>query len=265
MSFMNAFFRVERPFRFYRQFGLSPSNTWIGSSRVISNVYHALNAQPGDEMHALVGGLFVADRVGPGGTPSAAPARLSPPKPPLEKSYGTLPDSDTLRAMAKAGLVREIPRSEARPLEYAAVRNAAGRQLQEYHPEVVELMPSPEMVAFRESISSFALGLDDYGAEVRWQDHVENPVVRLNAVVPDLGRLMIERAYIPGYHVLDIPDAVAPPWPEGTQDQAWSGRTLKVVPKGVDVADLLVEVSLNLDAVFSAKFAAEQERAGPRP
>ncbi|MGU3604874.1 hypothetical protein ACLBYC_25935 [Methylobacterium brachiatum] len=121
------------------------------------------------------------------------------------------------------------------------------------------------MVAFRENIVSFALGLDDYGAEVRWQDHGENPLVRLNAVLPDLGRLTIERAFIPGFHVLDIPDAVAPRWPEGTQDRAWGGRTLKVVPKGIDVADLLVEVSLNLDAVFSAKFAAEQERTGPRP
>lgn len=265
MSFQNAFFRVERPFRFYRQFGTSPSNTWIGASRVISNVYHALNAQPGDEMHALVGGLFVADGCGPGGTPSAAPARLSPPKPPLEKSYGSLPDADKLRAMAKAGVVREIPRSEARPLDYAAVRTAAGRPLGEYHPDVVELMPSPEMVAFRESIASFALGLDDYGAEVRWQDHGENPVVRLNATIPDLGRLMIERAFLPGYHVLDIPDAVAPPWPETTEERSWAGRTLKVVPKTVDVANLLVEVSLNLDAVFSAKCADEQERVGPRP
>lgn len=260
MSIRNTFFRVEKPFRIYRQFGRSESNTWIGSSRVISNVYHALNAQAGDELHALVGGLFVADRRD--GHPDAAPARLAPPKPPLEKNYGSLSAEDILRRLAKEGVVREIPRHEARIVDYPAARAAAQRDLPERHPEVVELMPSPEMVAFRETVSAFALGLDEFGARMDWRDHGERPTVHLVAQIQDLGRIQIERAFIPGFHILDVPDAIAPDWPEGTEDLAWAGRTLKKLPKQVDIAGVLDDVLRN---VADRLLADEVPVAGPRP
>ena len=260
MSFSNTFFRVEQPFRIYRQFGTSESNTWIGRSRVISNVYHALNVEPGDELHALVGGLFVADRRD--GRPDAAPARLAPPKPPLEKSYGSIPDGEVLHRLAKHGVVREIPRSEARVVDYPAARAGAQRALPERHPEVVELMPSPEMVAFREAVAAFALGLDEFGARVGWRDHGERPTVHLAAQVEDVGRIAIERAFIPGYHVLDIPDAIAPDWPDGAEDYVWAGRTLKKLPKQVDLAEVLDGVLRNLAVRL---LPADEPVAGPRP
>lgn len=260
MSIRNTFFRVEKPFRIYRQFGRSESNTWIGRSRVVSNVYHALNVQAGDELHALVGGLFVADSRD--GQPDAAPARLAPPKPPLEKNYGSMSDEDVLRRLARQGVVREIPRSEARVVDYPAARSAAQKELPERHPEVVELMPSPEMVEFRATVAAFALGLDELGARMSWRDHGERPTVHLVAQIEDVGRIEIERAFIPGYHVLDIPDAIAPEWPEAAEDYVWAGRTLKKLPKQVDLYEILDGALRNL----AARLLPEEEpAAGPRP
>lgn len=260
MSIRNSFFRVEKPFRIYRQFGTSESNTWIGRSRVISNVYHALNVQPGDELHALVGGLFVADSRD--GQPDAAPARLAAPRPPLEKSYGAIPEDDVLRRLAKQGVVREIPRSEARVVDYPAARAAAQRDLPERHPEVVELMPSPEMVAFRETVAAFALGLDELGAAVNWRDHGERPTVHLTAKIEGVGHIAIERAFIPGYHVLDIPESITPDWPDAAEDAPWAGRILKRLPKQVDVADVLDGVLRNL---ADRLLVDDEPAAGPRP
>lgn len=258
MSIRNTFFRVEEPFRIYRQFGRSESNTWIGRSRVISNVYHALNVQAGDELHALVGGLFVADRRD--GLPDAAPARLSAPKPPLEKSYGSATDEEVLRRLARQGVVREIQRSEAREIDYPAARAAAQRELPERHPEVVELMPSPEMAAFRGTVAAFAVGLDELGAKMGWRDHLERPTVHLVAKIEGLGRIEIERAFIPGYHILDIPDAIAPDWPEGAEDHVWAGRTLKKLPKQVELAEVLDDVLRN---VADRLLVDEEPAAGP--
>lgn len=260
MSIHNAFFRVEKPFRIYRQFGRSESNTWIGRSRVTSNVYHALNVQPGDELHALVGGLFVADRRD--GQPDAAPALLKPPKPPLEKNYGSLTDDEVLRRLAKQGMVGEMPRSEARVVDYPAARAAAQVDLPERHPEVVELMPSPEMMAFRETVAAFALGLDEFGATMGWRDHGERPTVHLTAKIEDIGHIAIERAFIPGYHVLDIPEAIAPDWPAGAEDYVWAGRTLKKLPKQIDLAEVLDGVLRNL---ADRLLPEDEPAAGPRP
>lgn len=260
MSISNTFFRVQKPFRIYRQFGRSESNTWIGRSRIISNVYHALNVQVGDELHALAGGLFVADRRG--GKPDAAPARLKAPKPPLEKDYGSVTDEDFLRRLASHGVVREIPRSEARVVDYTAARAGAQRDLPERHPVVVELMPSPEMVEFRGTVAAFALGLDELGVAVGWRDHGEWPTVHLSADIDDLGRIAVERAFIPGYHILDIPAAIDPEWPEGTEDYVWAGRTLKMLPKRVDIAEVLDGVLRNLAASL---LPVEEPAAGPRP
>lgn len=260
MSMDNSFFRVEKPFRIYRQFGRSESNTWIGRSRVVSAVYHALNVQTGDELHALVGGLFVADSRD--GRPDAAPALLAPPKPPLEKNYGSATDEEVLRRLARQGVVREIPRSEARVVDYRAARSAAQTNLPELHPEVVELMPSPEMVEFRRAVAAFALGLDELGAVIGWRDHGERPTVHLVARIEGVGRVEVERAFIPGYHVLDIPAAIAPEWPRAAEDYVWSGRTLKKLPKQVDLAEVLDDVLGNL----ADRLLPEGEpAAGPRP
>lgn len=260
MSIQNAFFVVERPFRFYRQFGVSRSNTWIGRSQVSLNVHHALNAVPGDEFHALVGGLFVADRRD--GRPTAAPARLSPPKPPLEKDYGRQPDDQVLRAMAQRGLVREIPRSEARAVDYVSAREAASEEMAPNRPAVIELVPSPQMVAFRERVAAFAATLEEFGGAIAWRDLGDSPTVLLRADLGQAGRIGVEYAYLPGFHVVDVPPAFEPDWPAGSEKWGPEGRACMRLPKDADVPAILDEV---LAKVFAQLHPEEDAPQGPRP
>jgi hypothetical protein len=260
VSIQNAFFVVERPFRFYRQIGISQSNTWIGRSQVFTNVHHALNAVPGDEFHALVGGLFVADRRD--GGPSAAPARLSAPKPPLEKNYGSQPADRILRGMVERGLVREIPRSEARAVDYVAAREAASAELAPHRPAVIELVPSPLMVAFRERVAAFAATLEELGGAIAWRDLGDSPTVVLKADLGQAGRIGIEHAYLPDFHVVDVPPAFEPDWPAGSEKWGPEGRTCMRLPKDADVPAILDEV---LGKVFAELHPEEDAAPGPRP
>ena len=260
VSARNSYFRTLQPFRFYRQVGRSLSNTWIGRSQAITNVHHALNAEPGDEFHALAGGLFVADRRN--GAPSAAPARLSPPKPPLEKSYGTQPADDVLRDMVARGLVLEIPRSEARAVDYGAAQAAASVQLAPHRPSVIELVPSPQMVAFRERVAAFAATLEEYGARISWGDLGERPSVVLWADVGMAGRIGVEHMHLADFHVVDVPLAFEPAWPPGSEHWGPEGRACFRLPQDADLPAILDEV---LAKVFVELHPDAQVPQGPRP
>lgn len=59
VNLTNTFFRVTAPFPVYVLDSIAESNTYVGRSRAFSNVYRRITAQPGDEVHALVGGVFL--------------------------------------------------------------------------------------------------------------------------------------------------------------------------------------------------------------
>jgi hypothetical protein len=108
----NYFWRVTRPFFVYVRVGYSDSNTYFGASMALGTVYRVLTLKPGDEVHALFGGVFV---VTPDGVFSAE-IKLSE-KHPFEKTY--LPERDvwpldSLEPLATPKAVtqynRELPR-----------------------------------------------------------------------------------------------------------------------------------------------------------
>ena len=77
----NAYFRVTEPFDCYLLVGVSESNTYTGRSMVFGNVYQRVTLRPGDEIHDLFGGVFVARQRG-----AALPARMKlPTKHPFER------------------------------------------------------------------------------------------------------------------------------------------------------------------------------------
>lgn len=78
----NAYFRVTAPFDCYVLVGHSDSNTYTGRSMVLGNVYQKVTLRPGDEVHDLFGGVFVARQR----ARAALPGRvLLPTKHPFER------------------------------------------------------------------------------------------------------------------------------------------------------------------------------------
>ncbi len=79
----NAYLVVTEPFEVYALAGHSDSNTWVGSSKALGNVYDRVTLKPGDEIHDLFGGVFaVID-----GTAREVRTTISE-KHLFEKSYG---------------------------------------------------------------------------------------------------------------------------------------------------------------------------------
>lgn len=55
----NAYYCVTEPFACSIVIGCAETQTYIGRSMVLQKVYRRINAQPGDEVHHLYGGLFL--------------------------------------------------------------------------------------------------------------------------------------------------------------------------------------------------------------
>lgn len=156
---MNKYFRVDRPFRVWCHLGFSDSNTYIGSSRCINTVMEARNAKPGDVIHALVGGTFMVTAEGPRAISTQAPKHI------FEKSYGGRKADAFWFAESMKDFVTEIPAPSAK-VDYAGVlAKVSANRMRELHPEVIEVEPSPGMVALRRIFS-----LDVFDLEARQVD-----------------------------------------------------------------------------------------------
>lgn len=57
--YSNSYFQVTESFEVFVRVGWSKSNTFYGSTQLCGGVYRKVVLQPGDEIHDLVGGLFV--------------------------------------------------------------------------------------------------------------------------------------------------------------------------------------------------------------
>lgn len=119
MPWDNKYFEFDEPIRWFKAVGLSPSNTYVGRSQAIDTVHRPVLVEPGDQIHALVGGTFVVRADG-----TVECGRFTRPKHLFEKSYGgRTSDAALLEQMAKAGRCREIDPPAAR-LPYAEAREA---------------------------------------------------------------------------------------------------------------------------------------------
>ena len=119
MRLSNRYFAFRKPVRWFRAIGLSDSNTHIGASRAIDTVHAQVLAEPGDVMHALVGGTFLVRADG-----RIETGRFKLPKHLFEKTYGRPEtDLDLLVAMEDRGLCAEID-APAGPFDYGAPRRA---------------------------------------------------------------------------------------------------------------------------------------------
>ncbi|MBO9428169.1 hypothetical protein [Sulfitobacter sp. R18_1] len=103
-GFGNKYFVVKDHFRILKNVGSSPSNTYIGRSRACTPVLLSTTAQPGDEIHDLVGGLHhvCAD------TGETHHIQMVPSKGLFEKSYGANPEAGRIVELQRGMFLEEI-------------------------------------------------------------------------------------------------------------------------------------------------------------
>lgn len=157
----NRYYTVVSPIRVFVHAGHSASNSYVGSSRVITTVMKAQNARKGDEIHALVGGTFLVRK----GT--AYEIDLKPAKPVFEKSYGFSQPWQIMEAYAKAGraVEQDAPKLTA---DYRAARDKAGKKLPELHEQVIERTKSPEYDHLAGAVGKALAKAETHGVEYRW-------------------------------------------------------------------------------------------------
>lgn len=143
MRWSPAYFEVVRPFRYYRQMGITESNTWIGRSQAFDNVYDVLNAKPGDVLHDLPGGTFLMDGEGKGWR-----IALMAPAPLLEHSYGANPEAEKMKHLEASGALVSIPKPD-KALDHPRIREEAGRKFPPLSKALNVLEASPELVQYR--------------------------------------------------------------------------------------------------------------------
>lgn len=165
MSWGNKFFEFDEPIRWFKAIGTSPSNAYFGASRAIDTVHEQTLVQPGDQIHALVGGTFLVRADG-----TVETGRLRLPKPHFEKSHGGRDsDADLLARMVKAGRCKEIS-APAGKIDYNASRVALeGKRLPDHMGSVTKegYVRSPQLQALLDAASSAKLGkaVKDSGSE----------------------------------------------------------------------------------------------------
>ena len=200
MSVWNAFFRVEEPFQVFKHVGISASNSYVGASRMFATVMEAINSRPGDEIHALVGGTFLKRGN------DVFPISLKPRKPPFEKSYGSASAAEVMTHRVKVGLVTRIPEPRVTPDYGAAGKRVSTNQLREFHPEIVHIDDSPELMKLKEIVDQFMGKLRDIDdtamVEYRDIDAYGGP----QATVRFCGTYAAIRGTVPGVYAIDLPD-----------------------------------------------------------
>lgn len=251
MGWENAYFRVEQPFRVFKHFGMTATNASYGSSRIHAVVLEAINARPGDEIHALAGGTFL--RRGN----ELFELSLRAPKPPFERGSRYETDTERLTRSVDRHLVSTIP-APARQFDYATVREAVSRnQLPDRHTQVIHRDDSPEMLQLRASLTDFAKRLRDLegsdGVKVEFSDidAYRGPKAKISF----RGTSVTVTATVPGVCVIDLPDDA--PHGRFTARETNPGRLTFMFRKidghdvGADTAELLSYYAHQLDQSLS--------------
>ncbi|MGY3581789.1 hypothetical protein ACVIGB_000140 [Bradyrhizobium sp. USDA 4341] len=202
MGWANSYFRVERPFRVFKHFGMTATNASYGSSRIHAVVLEAINARPGDEIHALAGGTFLqrGDEL--------FELSLHAPKPPFERGSRFETDAERLTRGAQRQLVSPIP-PPTRQFDYRTVRESvSNNQLPDQHAQVIHREDSPEMVQLRTLLTDFVKrlrdreGADGLKIELSDIDAYRGPKAKISFRDSDV----TVTATVPGVCVVDLPD-----------------------------------------------------------
>jgi len=116
MTLGNHYYEFDEPVRWFKAVGVSPSNAWWGANRLDDIFHEPTTLNPGDQVHALHGGVWV---VRADGTVEVGAFRL--PKPRFEKNHGgTISEQSLVAMMAKCGRCHEIDKPDYR-INYPAV------------------------------------------------------------------------------------------------------------------------------------------------
>lgn len=254
MSQWNAFFRVERPFQVFKHVGISASNSYVGASRIFATVMEAINSQPEDEIHALVGGTFLKRGN------DVFPISLKPRKPPFEKSYGSQSAAEVLANRAKIGLVTQIPTPHAMPDYGAAGKRVSANLLREFHPEIVHIDDSPELVKLKEIVDPVVERLRDIDDEATIEFQDIDAYGGPKATARFAGTYALIHATVPGVYAIDLPDDA--PRARFMNSEPRKGRVSYFV-RTIDGCDVVSDTKELLTAYVDA--VATQRVAGLAP
>jgi hypothetical protein len=81
----NYYFKVTQPVKVFQQIGCTDSNTFVGSSKMLANVWKPLTLEPGDHILDLCGGLYALKKSDDKAV--VITVKISE-KHPFEKTYG---------------------------------------------------------------------------------------------------------------------------------------------------------------------------------
>jgi len=167
MALENRYYEVVEPFFHFQKVGWAESNTYIGASMALTSVHESRNAEPGAQIHSLVGGLFLVD----GDEVHEIALRTS--KSILEKSYLHRPDSEFLDAMVESGALRRID-EPVKNVAYGAARKG-GRQFPKHTGQVIWIdhsqafeemkMAFPDLMAAVANEEGWKAEISDVGLE----------------------------------------------------------------------------------------------------
>lgn len=126
----SVFYRVEQPLLVLKHRGSCTTNNSVGASGILRLVKEAVVAQPGDQIHSLIGGCFLVDRSG-----QVSEFSMRTRNGAFERTHGRfVRDQDILADIAKAGRMTEID-GPAHKIDYR--QNSAKEVFEHLHDEVI--------------------------------------------------------------------------------------------------------------------------------
>ena len=162
----NVFYRVAKPLLVLKHRGRCTTNDFVGASMMLRLVKEAVQAKPGDEIHALIGGCFLVDTAG-----AVSEFSLRTRTGAFERVHGGfVRDQDLLASLAKIGYMTEVEGPVQKP-DYR--KNPADERFEHLHDEVIWTEQSDLFtkmkLSFPDAVSVFKdhptanIGISDFG------------------------------------------------------------------------------------------------------
>lgn len=176
----NRYFEVDQEVWWFEARGWSWSNHWVGSSRVGQTQWVGQRAPQGTIFHSLVGGLFVQS---PDGKIRSAAMKATVTS--FEKNYG-LVETDTmiLEALAKMGIVSEIPKPDGNIDYLSAVKERDENHLPDLSPAILVRGHSPEYVELGADLAGLGEAVHEHGGDFKLYDMTTERRVKAIAALP---------------------------------------------------------------------------------
>lgn len=176
----NRYFEVDHEVWWFEARGWSWSNHWIGRSRCGQTQWVGQRAPQGTIFHSLVGGLFVQSPDGQIRS-GAMKAKITS----FEKNYGLIEtDTSILEALAKMGIVSEIPKPDGNIDYRSATKARDDNQLPDLSPGILVRGHSPEYVEFGAELSGLKEAVEEHGGEFKLYEMLTERRVKAIATIP---------------------------------------------------------------------------------